>query len=194
MSLVSFIVPTIEGRQEQLATAVGSLLAQSDPDWDAVVVGDGFWPKEHPDSRVRSLQGRRERSAGLTRNQGLGLVTGRWTGFLDDDDTLSPDYVKWLKGAEPVDEGVGVVVFRMLHPELGILPSLESPEIEWGQVGVSFAVRTALLDGVEFIREEYPDDLGKAVNEDIALLKELEGNGARLLLRDEIAYFVGGVS
>lgn len=199
--LTTFVIPTIPGRKDVLERALGSLLAQSDPDWYAIVVGDGFQPfvpqAWMADDRLDFIEAPPSGSAGLTRNAGLEKVETRWCSFLDDDDYLDPRYVKWLRNtqAAPVTEGFGCVVFRMLHPELGVLPDKEQPEIKWGGVGISFSVRTALISehNLKFIREVDPHnpEPGKAKNEDIHFLESLKRLNYRLYIHPEVAYFVG---
>lgn len=200
--LVTFVVPTV-GR-ESLAGALESLLAQTDPDWCCWVVLDSI--EENPDlpdrvtddKRIQFISARRG-SAGLARNVALQYVKTKWTAFLDDDDFLGVDYVKLLRsyGADK-----DVVVFRMYHPELGVLPpvGMKPEELRWGQVGISFAVRTAYFadhdeerDGTRFIAEKDPDNPmpGRAMNEDIKLLEELRERNARFVIADEITYYVG---
>jgi glycosyltransferase involved in cell wall biosynthesis len=192
VAFATFVIPTL-GR-ESLARALESLVAQTDPDWQAVVIGDGLLSVpgiEVPAGKVTCISAPRLRSAGLVRNVAFerGLVTSPWTAFLDDDDTVSPDYVRWLREQE---DGHDVVIFRMLDPRLGILPDLEEPRIVWGQVGLSFAVRTRWFvdEGKRFIREEHPDDPARAKNEDIRLLEDLRDAGAALHIAPQIAYFV----
>lgn len=195
--LVTFVVPTV-GR-ESLAGALESLRAQSDGDWCCWVVLDSLpEPPDLPDSvvddkRIQYIAAQRG-SAGLARNVALPYVKTKWTAFLDDDDFLGVDYVKWLRH---YGKSKDVVVFRMYHPELGVLPpvGMTPEELRWGQVGISFAVRTAFFedDGTRFIAEKDPDNPqpGRAMNEDIKLIEELRERDARFVIADEIAYYVG---
>jgi glycosyltransferase involved in cell wall biosynthesis len=189
-ALVTFVVPTIPGREELLTRALGSLFAQTCTDWNAIVVGDGHLPDGPQDERIQFVKGPESRSAGLTRNSALPLVDTRWTAFLDDDDYLDPRYVKWLKQYQ---QEWGCIVFRMKHPTLGVLPDKDLPQIKWGGVGISFAVRTALVAeyGLAFVREQDPDSYENALNEDITFLQELQNHQIRLYIHPEVAYFCG---
>jgi glycosyltransferase involved in cell wall biosynthesis len=201
--LVTFVVPTV-GRGS-LVGALDSLRRQSDGDWCCWVVKDSVegWPdlpdEIADDKRIQFMAARRG-SAGLARNVALPYVSTKWTAFLDDDDTLAPDYVKWLREYGATAD---VVVFRMYHPELGVLPpvGMTAEELRWGQVGISFAVRTAYFastedpsEGLRFIAERDPDshEPGRAMNEDIKLIEELRDAHARFHITDEIGYYVGG--
>lgn len=196
----TFVIPTV-GRAT-LATALASLASQTDDDLSAVVVGDGvdvnlndlgFW--------ARGIRGERSGSAGLTRNQGLAWIVARsligsgrpeWVAFLDDDDTVGPQYVRWLRSAAEAAPEMDVAIFRMHDARWGVLPSVLDPKIAQGHVGISFAVRWRwIAGGARFISERDPNTPGKAVNEDIAFLQELAKNGAKLAVLPQIAYFVG---
>lgn len=73
---VTVLIPTIAGREEQLARAVASARAQTIP--NQVLV---------------QLDAVRE-GAAATRNRALPQVTTEWVAFLDDDDELYPDHLK----------------------------------------------------------------------------------------------------
>lgn len=188
-ALVTFVVPTV-GRTS-LADTIVSLKAQSDPDWQAIVVIDGphlIRTAGHADDRISYVHAPHRRSAGLTRNFALPLVTTEWTAFVDDDDELAPEYVERLRALAP---GNDVVVFRMEHPSLGVLPTWEDPSIEWGQVGISYAVRSEFFSdvGVCFARER-PSASPGPWNEDIQLLRLLDRLDAQLAIADYVGYFV----
>lgn len=188
--LVTFVVPT-QGRL-LLRRALDGLYAQTDGGWRAIVVTDGHKiPTPTPDDgRIERHAAPWRGSAGLTRNFALPLVKTEWTAFLDDDDTVSPQYVEWLRTLAPKAD---VVVFRMQHPTLGVLPPWLNPEIRWGQVGISFTVRTDWLAGrgVCFVREhDVNDRFGAAVNEDIQILEHLRLLNARIVIADHVGYFV----
>lgn len=193
---VTFVIPTI-GRAS-LARTVQSIVAQTDDAWEALVIGDGV-SIPHLEGRLGSLAehprvhllGRPKRlaSAGLIRNIGIDSSMGDWTGFVDDDDTIHPCYVEWLREHDAHRE-FPCVVFRMDDPRLGILPSIEAPRIAWGQVGISFAVRTRLLHeySLRFIKEQ--EGVSPPVNEDIELLNAIQKLGLRIFISPHVAYYV----
>ena len=198
MSFVVFAVPTI-GRPS-LRAALESVVQQPDPDWRVLVAGDGFLPQiplEH--EAIEAIEAPATQSAGLTRNAILALTVGsadEWVAFLDDDDCLAPHYVAQLR----MDGDVDCVVFRMHHPRLGVLPSYTAPNLAWGGVGISYAVRRAFLvkHELRFIREENPDDPAgapgrpeRARNEDVTFLQQILYRGGRVRISEYLGYLVG---
>lgn len=197
MRLATFIIPT-RGNRATSERAIKSLIAQKDDDWTAVIVGDGVEPPAFADERVHSMRAPEHRSAGLTRNEALDYELAldpngsRYIAFLDDDDELARNYVQVLRRwANETD--ADCIVHRMTHPEFGILPSLIAPQLEWGQVGISFAVkREHFKDGLRFIAEQDPNDPEKARNEDIELITQLKSRGATFCITPEVTYVVRG--
>lgn len=170
MAFVSFIIPTL-GRTS-LEVALDSLQKQTDDDWDAWVVCDGFertYEGPSPDDRrMRWIGGGDYGSAGIARNQALEYVEGDWVAFLDDDDRLEPTYVEHLRQHAEDYPWAKIIVFRMIHPFLGVLPRPDG-RLMWGHVGISYAVTRDALKGHEFEREE----IKRGHHEDWNMLEEL---------------------
>lgn len=85
--------------EETIGDAIRSVLAQTEPDFELIVVDDGSIDRTAqevahfaPDGRVRLI---RQQNAGLaaTRNRALGQARGRYVSFLDSDDLLLPTYL-----------------------------------------------------------------------------------------------------
>ncbi|MFJ2195209.1 glycosyltransferase family 2 protein [Streptomyces violaceusniger] len=97
-ALVSVIIPCHD-YGHYLPQAVHSVLAQTHPDWELVVVDDGSTDDtaavarsliaDHPDRRIRLL---RQANAGVSaaRNAGIAATTGRYVLPLDADDVIAP--------------------------------------------------------------------------------------------------------
>jgi glycosyltransferase involved in cell wall biosynthesis len=175
--VITFVIATV-GRAT-LERAIASLLGQEDPKWRAILVGDGLAPRAPGDRRFRALTAEKLGHPSLVRNRAIPHVRTSWTGFLDDDDRLTPDYVAQLSRQSA---GADVVVFRMRHPELGVLPRDDA--VRHGNVGISFAVRTRLLRTTPF-RADFTDS-----NEDYELLRDLERQGARIRFSADCCYLV----
>lgn len=84
-----------------IGEAIDSVLAQTDPDWELVVVDDGSTDETaeivaaHADERIRLV---RQDNAGVAsaRNAGMGVASSRYVLFLDSDDRLRPDALQRL--------------------------------------------------------------------------------------------------
>lgn len=205
--LVSFVTPTV-GR-DTLARTAGSVLAQTDHDWEWIIADDADpatrldrsrWAGDLP--HVWRYSAGRTGSAGLTRNAAIAHALGDWVAFVDDDDALHPGYVERLRGHH--DDGLAeVVVFGMRYRDGRVLPDPAEPWLEHGRVGISFAVRGHWLadwrgglgtvvrggGGKYFVREDLARP-GRHGNEDICLLKDLEEAGARISVDPRVSYYV----
>ncbi len=93
MTVVSVVIPYYN-RAEWLKPAVDSVLVQTFPDFEVIVVDDGS--EEHPgpdlaaDPRVRYVR-REHRGASAARNYGIRLARGKYVAFLDADDVFLPE-------------------------------------------------------------------------------------------------------
>ncbi len=112
--LVSVIVPTWN-RPELLQDALSSLVAQSYPNWEAVVVNDAGVDVEalvaaaDPHGRIRPLRHATNQGLSAARNTGIRLSRGEILCYLDDDDRFLPDHLETV-----------VAAFRE-HPEVELV-------------------------------------------------------------------------
>jgi glycosyltransferase involved in cell wall biosynthesis len=87
-----------------LPASVGSVLAQTFPDWELVAVDDGSqddtlaWLRSQSDARIRVLA-QENRGVSAARNVGLGNARAPLVAFLDADDTWDRDFLKTMVGA-----------------------------------------------------------------------------------------------
>lgn len=111
---VSVIVPCWNGAR-YLGACLDSLLAQTERDFEAIVIDDGSQDESlalaqtyaRRDARVRVLH---QANSGVSaaRNAGLAQARGEWIAFVDSDDLLPPDALEtMLSGA---GDGVDMVV------------------------------------------------------------------------------------
>ncbi len=117
--LVSVIIPTRD-RLGYLEQAVESVLAQTHPDRELIVVDDGSgdgtweWLREREGERFRSIQLDGVKGSTITRNAGLRMARGEYCLFLDDDDLLPPEalavHVEALRGHPERVATLGTVV------------------------------------------------------------------------------------
>lgn len=95
---ISFIVP-VYNAGVYLACCIESLLAQTDPDFEILLIDDGSTDGSaaacdafaERDARIRSVH---QQNAGVSvaRNCGIAMAAGTWLCFVDADDWVTPDY------------------------------------------------------------------------------------------------------
>lgn len=82
-----------------IAESIESVLAQSEPSWELLVINDGSTDGTEAcvvdyavrDARVRLLHTDGREGPASARNVGLSGATGRWIAFLDSDDLWAPE-------------------------------------------------------------------------------------------------------
>lgn len=186
MSKITFIIPTI-GRPT-LLHSIECLKTQTVPDWNAIIVFDGITPTiENDDSRIMIMQieklGQGHNSAGLVRNEGIKCATSEWIAFLDDDDTISNDYVETFIN-EVNTYNPDVLLFRMQISIYGIVPSIfkNSNNLIPGDVGISFALKKQIFDaGCIFVPSQC---------EDWILMEKMISNNYKVMVSPYVKYFV----
>lgn len=87
-----------------LARSVGSVLAQTEPGWELIVVDDGSTDNSRDlvaafnDSRIR-LVAQANQGASAARNRGVAEARGEFLAFLDADDVWAPEFLAQLSTA-----------------------------------------------------------------------------------------------
>lgn len=109
MPLVTVVIPT-RGRPDLLERAVGSVVAQTVSNWEAIVVVDGPDPaseaviRRRADDRVRVIVNPCSLGGAEARNVGARAARGSWIALLDDDDewlsTKLAEQLRTLHGRE----------------------------------------------------------------------------------------------
>lgn len=194
---LTFIIPTI-GR-ETLISTINSIFKQTCQEWKAVIVFDGIEPMlETNDPRIQIIQSPklelelgkdRPVGAGHVRNYGVQHATTEWVAFVDDDDTITHNYVECFL-EELQNYNFDLIIFRMGHvvrnDEYGfvvkILPSPDAEDFIKCDVGISFAVKKSVFDsGIVFETSEF---------EDFDLLEKVRRNNHKMIISPYVLYMI----
>jgi glycosyltransferase involved in cell wall biosynthesis len=173
-SAVTFIIPTI-GR-ETLSLTLQSLKNQTITNWKAIVIFDGIEPNiSESDPRITIIKtpiklGQGYNSAGLVRNYGIKFVNTEWVAFVDDDDSITPNYIESFLSELWLDPDV--IIFRMM---------LDDRVCPIKNVGISFAVKTQLVSKFIFI---------PSIEEDFEFLDKVRLKKYKIVLSPYITYTV----
>ena len=186
-SPITFIIPSIN--RESLELTIKSLQNQKYKNWCGIIIFDNCYPcdniKNILDNEIRLLYISIKKRGGIfiendkirsfsgdVRNIGMSIIRTEWIAFIDDDDTISDDYITIFLREITVDKSTDCIIFRMLNQNI-IIPSKKNTSIIKGNVGISFIYRTSLYkEGFIF----YSCD-----TEDYFLLKELEENDKEII-------------
>jgi glycosyltransferase involved in cell wall biosynthesis len=141
--IITFIIPSLN--RETITRTVESLLNQTNPNWNAIILYDGVVGTEFDDERIKTLEipktgliGPANGQSGLVRNQGIEMVKTEWIGFLDDDDTIDENYVSVLSEKYLEKD---FVVWRMKYQNGLVLPPHHINDLYFGAVGISFCYK-----------------------------------------------------
>jgi hypothetical protein len=206
-AIISFIIPSTLSRAT-LNRTIESLQNQTRSNWEAIVgvdlaisnltekqvaSGSLIFIQDRrvryvPISTVGTNRGEKSNGAGEVRNQMIrNYATAKWVAFVDDDDTLSPDYIKHWETGRQHDQSADVIIFRMEIDRKGIVPPLVHGSIaSKNNVGISFAVRKEL-----FVRKQNGIAFVPHRAEDYNFLKLAQTCNATILIStDCVTYFV----
>jgi len=174
---ITFIIPSI-GRPTLKRTLL-SLQKLNVKEWKAIVVFDGVEKCEHiVDERISYTRIEKTgilNHAGKVRNYGIQMASTSWIGFVDDDDTLTEDYLDEFHHLSN-KYNPDVIVFRMKKET--IIPAIGTKRIERQDVGISFCMKKC---DIYF----NPSD-----DEDFFLLRSLNEQGKTIVLSEKVCYNV----
>ena len=92
---VSVVMLTYQ-RADMLPKALESILAQTFPDFEFIIINDGSTDKtdeviaRYKDSRIRYYKNSRNRGIAYSRNRAASLARGKYIMIMDDDDRSLP--------------------------------------------------------------------------------------------------------
>jgi len=182
--MITFIIPSLN--RPSLKKTINSLLNQTNPNWFAIIIYDGVDGLDFNDSRIKTFKVNKiggfsphHGMAGLVRNFGIDKCNTEWIGFLDDDDTIQPDYVKMLLEKYAVYD---FVVWRMKLQNGTIIPKLTNSNLIFGNVGISFCYKKSIFKELFFTQNRD--------GEDFDFLMELKKQSNNFIITHEVMYNV----
>jgi GT2 family glycosyltransferase len=126
------VVLTQGRRPDDLARALGSVVAQRDASLDIVCVGNGWEPVDLPDG-VATLGLPENLGIPAGRNAGVALVGGEYLFFLDDDASIpSPTFLSDAIDLLRADPRIGMIQPRVVDPSGATNPRRWTPRIRKG--------------------------------------------------------------
>lgn len=128
--------------------------------------------------------------AAAIRNGLIKLADTEWVSFLDDDDTVTDDYVKRLREESEKHPEADVIIFREYfiqdlmtsnrgddqYPDHFIW---QAPVVHWGQFGIAFSVKREVAMKHPFYDEE---------NEDFHFVERLDKLGYKVHFSKYMVY------
>ena len=159
----SIITPT-HNRVDSLRRAIQSVMNQTYQNWEMFVCSDGYSEidencvKEFNDKRIQyhSIEKPPFKNWGnIQRNEMVKKCTGDYTIWLDDDNDIFPDYLSYAN--DIVEEGCGVLIFKINHNRHGILPVrniISHANIDT----LNFMIKTEIANKFEWIVDLYAAD------------------------------------
>ena len=119
---VSVIVPTFR-QTKLLHKAINSLILQTYENLEIIVIDDNDdetfkipneeYFKSLNDKRIKYIRNEVNLGSAKSRNKGLGLATGKYVTFLDDDDYYSPDKIE-IQLNETIKKGYKVSICNLI--------------------------------------------------------------------------------
>jgi glycosyltransferase involved in cell wall biosynthesis len=207
---ITFIIPS-KGRSTLIRTFL-SLQDQTRHSWLAIVVFDGILSDSLYLNKTTGLpvfmnmisheilldgrfcfqhlpaSGRLSNCAGEIRNFGIAFACTEWIGFVDDDDTLRPEYIERLLNHAKEYPLSQLVLFRMCHFNADknitrVIPALTATSLVVEDAGISFAFRRRIFQDLHY--KMIPSNL-----EDYHFLDRLYNDHIPILLSEWCTYKV----
>ena len=181
-NLITFIIPTI-GRKT-LLNSLDCLYNQTNNNWRAIVIFDGIkntFDINNNKIDIYEIEKKGEciNQASNVRNFGINKAKSKWIAFLDDDDTISEDYVELFFNEEKI-LNFDVYLFRMLMGNR-IIPNENENNLKICDVGISFILKKNIFKNVK---------LENSPTEDYDFLKKIEKNNYKIIISNYVSYYV----
>ena len=198
---VSIVIPAWNA-EETIAATLDSVLAQGQPEWEAIVVDDGSEDGTttiahgyaERDGRIRLVRQRRGGEA-AARNAGLGEARFDWLLFLDADDWIAPEYLERMTAElrrNPTLQAVHCGHARVAADGSQVVDAFEAPE---GDMFATWARRSAFPVHACIVRRDLVAEVGGfdatlEKSADWDLWQRVARTGARFgALRETLAFY-----
>lgn len=120
--MISVIIPN-RNKDPYLRDALDSLIAQSEPNWETIVIDDASQDKsvkilqayKKRDSRFKIIELSKPIGGSAARNLGLDQASGEFVIFFDSDDILHPDCLSRRREYLEQNQSVDFAVFPMVN-------------------------------------------------------------------------------
>ena len=193
MNDIIFIIPTI-GRNSLKESIKSIFDLKGSYKWKSIVIFDGIKNNlnESYNENIIFLEIEKcgnidiKNNAGLVRNKGIEYILennikSKYIGFLDDDDTLNPEFIINLYNEEK-NFNFDCIIFRMMYDNFKIVPHQLTTRIEKKNIGISFVIKFNIIEeNYRFINHPY---------EDYIYVYYLKYKKKKILLSKYVNYFV----
>lgn len=193
MNDIIFIIPTI-GR-DSLINSINSLLnLKGNYIWKAIIIFDGIKNNlDYDNNNLIFLEINKcgnidiKNNAGLVRNKGFeyilkNKIKSNYISFLDDDDTLNPNFIINLYNEEKIFD-FECIIFRMMYNNFKIVPHQLTTKIEKKNIGISIALKYELIENNNFRFMNHP-------YEDYIFINKIKYSKKKILISKYVNYFV----
>ncbi|MEP6786329.1 MAG: glycosyltransferase [Sphingomonadales bacterium] len=158
---ISVVIPTYNGLA-RLTTTIASVLAQTSPATEIIVVDDG---STDDTPRIQEIYGdrilyKRVENGGQqrARNIGVAMATGEWIALLDHDDQFEPEYLAEVRALIDAYPNVDATISNSRtwqeagHWEHASKFTDHAPVGYWEAVGAKPNDRWSILDRYDYVR------------------------------------------
>lgn len=136
--MISIVVP-VYNAEKYLRKCIDSILAQTYPQWELVLVDNGSTDKSYEickeyaqkDVRIRAIHQHRNQGVSVARNLGMEKCTGEFITFIDSDDWIQENYLEvMLKMQKDLSAQMVVCIYKRVYDKDREEKNISKPAIE----------------------------------------------------------------
>jgi glycosyltransferase involved in cell wall biosynthesis len=200
--LISIVIPTYRG-ERFIGEALASIGAQTDVNWEVIVVEDGSYgateqivrdfAKKHRRRRVYYSRNEENRGPSHTRNTAFKQVRGQYVALLDSDDRWYPDYLAVMrKVLETTGKDVVYCSVVMIEDVTDLLIGVWGPAADdIAEFPHGLLIRNFVTPSATVLRRSVLADVGNW-NTQHRFCEDLEF-WLRCVMKHKTFHYVGGV-